>query len=365
MNEYHIINKLQEMTMVSNAHKIRNNSDKTVANLLITGFTRQLKGWWDNVFTKQQQTKILETIQVNESKEPILDSNNETIEDAVSILIYNIAKYFVGDPTYLKDRTTDQLSNLRCQKLQDFRWYKDTFMTKVLTREDANHPYWKEKFITRLPTLFAEKIKSKYREKHKVIFCIDFNIFWRLSTANGENLSVKFKIPDVHICNNDICIKHTFILVKDLEIRIILGQPFLEIIKPFKVKNEGLITKIFQRKILFAFNEKPITKINLLKTLSMFKEHLINLIKTKENHLYFMKQEISNKKLEEQLQTSQIQEKIISLKINITNNLYFSERSIPTKARPIQMTYELMEHCKKQIEELLNKKLIRASKSPW
>ncbi|GAV61083.1 LOW QUALITY PROTEIN: zf-CCHC domain-containing protein/MP domain-containing protein, partial [Cephalotus follicularis] len=103
-----------------NAHKIKNNLDKTITNLLIAGFIGQIKGWWDNVFTTQQQTEILETIQVNELKEPILDSNNETIEDAVSTLII-IAKYFVGDPTYLKDRTTDQLSNLRCRKLQDFR----------------------------------------------------------------------------------------------------------------------------------------------------------------------------------------------------------------------------------------------------
>ncbi|GAV92228.1 LOW QUALITY PROTEIN: hypothetical protein CFOL_v3_35609, partial [Cephalotus follicularis] len=155
-----------------------------------------------------------------------------------------------------------------------------------------------------IPTKFFEKPKQK------------------LSTANGENLSVIFKIPNVHVCNNGICIKQTFILVKDLDI-IILGQPFLEVIKPFKVKNEGIVTKIFQRKFLFPFNEKPITKeINLLKkTLSMFKEHSINLIKSKENHLYFMKQEISNQKLEQQLQTSQIQEKINSLKNNITNNL--------------------------------------------
>ncbi|GAV79134.1 LOW QUALITY PROTEIN: hypothetical protein CFOL_v3_22599, partial [Cephalotus follicularis] len=153
MNEYHIINKLQEMTMVSNAHKIKNNSDKTVVNLLIAGFTGQLKVWWDNVLTTQQ-TEILETIQVNELKEPIFDSNykninNETIEDVISTLIYNIAKYFVGDPTYLKDTTANQLSNLR-----------------LLTREDANKPY-KEKFKTGLPTLFVQKIKSKYREKHK------------------------------------------------------------------------------------------------------------------------------------------------------------------------------------------------------
>ncbi|GAV86644.1 LOW QUALITY PROTEIN: hypothetical protein CFOL_v3_30071, partial [Cephalotus follicularis] len=126
-------------------------------------------------------------------------------------------------------------------------------------------------------------------------------------------------------------------------------------------------------------------EINLLKTLPMFKEDSINLIKTKENHLYFMKQEISNQKLEQQLQTLQI-EKIKSLKTNITNNLcsdipdavwhrkrhvislpyekYFP-RNIPTKTRPIQMTYELMEPCKKEIEQLLTKKLIKPSKSPW
>ncbi|GAV88067.1 LOW QUALITY PROTEIN: hypothetical protein CFOL_v3_31491, partial [Cephalotus follicularis] len=208
----------------------------------------------------------------------------------------------------------------------------------------------------------------------------------KLSTANGENLRVKFKDTDVQICNEGICIKQSFILVKDLDIGIILGQPFLEIIKPFKVKTEGITIKIFQQKILFALNEKPITKdINLLKTISSFKEHSVNLIKTKENHLSFMKQEVSNKKLEQQLQISQIKEKINSLKHNIINNLCsdlpdafwhrkhtmslpyekdFTEQNIPTKARPI-MTYELIEHCKKEIQELLNKKLIRHSKSSW
>ncbi|GAV63111.1 LOW QUALITY PROTEIN: hypothetical protein CFOL_v3_06632, partial [Cephalotus follicularis] len=217
---------------------------------------------------------------------------------------------------------------------------------------------------------------TKYFEKTKQ----------KLSIANGENLSVKFKIPDVHICNDDICIKQTFILVKDLDIGIILGQPFLEIIKPFEVKNEGITTKIFQRKIVFAFNEKPMTKeINLLQPLSIFKEHSINLIKTKENHLYEIRN--INKKLEQQSQTSQIQEKIKLLKNNIINNLClelpdsfwhrkthmvslpyekdFTKQNIPTKARPIQMNHDLMKHCKKEIGELLTKRLIRPSKSPW
>ncbi|GAV65412.1 hypothetical protein CFOL_v3_08927, partial [Cephalotus follicularis] len=221
-------------------------------------------------------------------------------------------------------------------------------------------------------------IPTKYFEKTKQ----------KLSTANGENLRVNFKVTDVHICNKGIYIKQSFILVKDLDIGIILCQPFLEIIKPFKVKTEGITTKIFQQKIIFAFNGKPITKdINLLKTFSLFKEHSLNLIKTKENHLYFMKQEVSNKKLEQHLQTSKIRQKINSLKNNIINNLCsdlpdtfwhkkrhmvslpyekdFTEQNISIKARPIQMTYESMKHCKKEIQELLNKKLIRHSKSPW
>ncbi|GAV89839.1 hypothetical protein CFOL_v3_33251, partial [Cephalotus follicularis] len=63
-------------------------------------------------------------------------------------------------------------------------------------------------------------IPTKYFEKTKQ----------RLSTTNGENLRVKFKISDIHICNEGICIKQSFILVKDLNIGIILGQPFLEVI---------------------------------------------------------------------------------------------------------------------------------------
>ena len=35
------------------------------------------------------------------------------------------------------------------------------------------------------------------------------------------------------------------------------------------------------------------------------------------------------------------------------------------KARPIQVNAELLEYCKKEIQTLLEKKLIRPSKSPW
>ena len=43
----------------------------------------------------------------------------------------------------------------------------------------------------------------------------------------------------------------------------------------------------------------------------------------------------------------------------------FTKQKIPTKARPIQMNHELLEYCKKEINDLLSKKLIRPSHSPW
>ena len=43
----------------------------------------------------------------------------------------------------------------------------------------------------------------------------------------------------------------------------------------------------------------------------------------------------------------------------------FSEKQIPTKAIPIQMSPKLLEYCKKEIHDLLRKKLIRPSHFPW
>jgi hypothetical protein len=63
----------------------------------------------------------------------------------------------------------DQLSNLRCPTLSDFRWYKDVFHSRVMLREDSNQPFWKEKFINGLPHLFAHKIKQVLVNENNVI----------------------------------------------------------------------------------------------------------------------------------------------------------------------------------------------------
>ena len=40
------------MLMVSNVYKSNNKIDHQIANIIITGFTDQLKGWWDNTLTE-------------------------------------------------------------------------------------------------------------------------------------------------------------------------------------------------------------------------------------------------------------------------------------------------------------------------
>jgi hypothetical protein len=75
----------------------------------------------------------------------------------VSTLILIISLHFVGDPSHLKDKNTELLSNLQCKKLSDFQWYKNTFLTRVMLREDSNQAFWKEKFLAGLPILLEEK----------------------------------------------------------------------------------------------------------------------------------------------------------------------------------------------------------------
>ena len=51
--------------------------------------------------------------------------------------------------------------------------------------------------------------------------------------------------------------------------------------------------------------------------------------------------------------------------VNLPYDKDFNEKNIPTKACPIQMSAETVEFCKKEIGDLLEKKLIRNSKFPW
>ena len=154
------------MTMVSTTYKLNNRLlDHIVAQTIVARFTGQLKGWWDNYLTFEDRNDILKAYRINENNEVVRDEDGQDREDVVSTLIYSISKHFIGDPTKIKDKTTDLLTNLKCPKLHDFRWYKDVFLIKVMLRSDCNQSFWKEKFISGLPRLFSKRIRIKIGEQ--------------------------------------------------------------------------------------------------------------------------------------------------------------------------------------------------------
>jgi hypothetical protein len=78
MSEYNILNTLQQMTMIANAYKTQTGtSDKAIAELLITGFSGQLKGWWDYHLTETDHLHILNSVQTYKDQTPILDPSEK------------------------------------------------------------------------------------------------------------------------------------------------------------------------------------------------------------------------------------------------------------------------------------------------
>jgi hypothetical protein len=65
----------------------------------------------------------------------------------------SVTKYYVF--------CSDYLNNLRCPTMSDYNWYQNVFHSRVMLKIDCQKPYWKEKFIDGLPSLFAHKVKDE------------------------------------------------------------------------------------------------------------------------------------------------------------------------------------------------------------
>jgi len=87
-----------------------------------------------------------------------------TREDACTTLLYHLAKYFIGEPKLFQDRSLQILNNLSCLSLDDFICYKNQFMSHVMIRPDCHLDFWKERFISGLPPLFASKVRTKIQD---------------------------------------------------------------------------------------------------------------------------------------------------------------------------------------------------------
>ncbi|KAI5349019.1 hypothetical protein L3X38_001906 [Prunus dulcis] len=184
--------------MVANSY-ISNHSfrQSEIVPLLVTGFTGTLRNWWDKHLTPESKNLIVHAVKLNDEGLPIFDEQiGQGIEDGVNTLFYTIIEHFIGTPSHTTARIHDQLSNLRCPKLSDFRWYKDVFISRVMLRDDSHQSFWKEKFINGLPNLFAHKIRTTLSNEQGHIDWDNLTYGNIVSTINqvGMKMCVDLKI---------------------------------------------------------------------------------------------------------------------------------------------------------------------------
>ena len=147
-----------------------------------------------NYLTFDDKNSILKAYRINENSEVVKDKDDQDIEDAVATLIYSISKHFIRNPIKIKDKIVDLLTNLKCPKLHDFRWYREVFLTKVMLRSNYNQSFRKEKFISGLPKFFSERIMIKIREQYNGQIPYD-------KLTYGEIISIVI-VEGIKLCND-------------------------------------------------------------------------------------------------------------------------------------------------------------------
>ena len=132
-----------------------------------------------------------------------------------------------------------------------------------------------------------------------------------LASANGEPLSIKYKLNKGYIQNNDNSFKNVFLIVDNITNDVILGTPFLTQIYPFYVNESGVHTTIMGKQISFNFfSTAPQRELISLQLSSIFKQ--INVLRTKQNQICHRQEEISYLWIEEWLQNPSLQQKILN-----------------------------------------------------
>jgi hypothetical protein len=338
---------------------------------------------------KQIKQEIIQLKDANkqlENKNLKLENKNTKLEDRVSII--ELEKCFKPlnnhesssedeqpESSYRRlNKSDDEIRYCNLlNKISPVRWHTyvkliiDDFEIEVIVLVDTGAD---------LNCIQEGLIPTKYFEKSNET----------LNSANGSKMHIKYEINNAHICKDKVCFNTSFVLVKNMSDKVILGLPFIHLLLPFTTDVDGITTAPFRQPVKFEFLQQ--FEENDIK---MLKDNLVSkaicLIKNKENHVKFLKDEIHFQRIEKQLTCEILQQKIEkfqeklnhevcsslpnafwSRKTHVVKLPYikdFNERNIPTKARPIQMNQEIMEFCKNEINDLLEKRIIRHSKSPW
>lgn len=170
------------------------NTDPVICRMIVAGFTGQLRGWWENFLSlADREAKAT-------ASHPGVDIFGKELPanrpDAVYSLILTIIEHFSGRFTNVYENIRTMLNGLKSRKLGEFRWYKDTFLSRVMDLPESNSDHWKAKFIDSLPYLFAERVRETLRGNNTQI---PYNVYTYgtligVCTQEGLNLCNELRL---------------------------------------------------------------------------------------------------------------------------------------------------------------------------
>ncbi|KAG5570679.1 hypothetical protein H5410_060445 [Solanum commersonii] len=147
---------VHRMLMYATICKSVNNTDKTICKMTIAGFTGQCRGWRDNYMSTMAKVVVINAKAANEGIDNLGFTLVKNREDVVYTLVLTILEHFNGRSTNQYETVRSLLNGLRCRHLGEFKWYKDTYLSRVMELPENGLEHWKAKFIDGLPPLFAE-----------------------------------------------------------------------------------------------------------------------------------------------------------------------------------------------------------------
>ncbi|KAG5605637.1 hypothetical protein H5410_027129 [Solanum commersonii] len=156
----------------------------TICKMIIAGFTGQLRGWWDNYMSMDAKAAVINAKATTEGVDNLGFALVNNREDAVYTLVLTILEHFSGRFTNQYETVRSLLNGLRCRHLGEFRWYKDTYLSR------------KAKFVDGLPPLFAERDKKTLRDPQGIISYNNYTYEKLIGacTQEGINLCNELKL---------------------------------------------------------------------------------------------------------------------------------------------------------------------------